>query len=153
MLTLDQYRVEGRNLFLCFLENIKWLPLLTIFLGGVSIHVFQAIACHMLSINMTWGATAKEAKRTSFFAEIPTILKKFKFTFVFCILMVGGPCEYVLGLETLTPSSQTAVMIVLAGVGPVGKLVPYDWHITSFVAIWPIGLVVTFHFVSYLLSC
>lgn len=86
----QQYRVEGRNLFLCFLENLKWLPLLTIFLGGISIHVFQAIACHMFSIDMSWGATAKEAKRTSFFAEIPTILKKFKFTFAFCLVMVSS---------------------------------------------------------------
>lgn len=88
-LAVLRYRVEGRNLFLCFLENLKWLPLLTIFLGGISIHVFQAILCHMLSIDMSWGATAKEATRTSFFAEIPTILKKFKFTFIFCILMVS----------------------------------------------------------------
>ena len=39
-------------------------------------------------------------------------------------------------------------MIVLAGVGPVGAFVPYDWRINSFVAIWPIGVLTTFHFVS-----
>jgi hypothetical protein len=88
-LAVLRYRVEGRNLFFCFLDNLKWLPLLTIFLGGLSIHVFQAIVCHMLSIDMSWGATAKEATRTSFFAEIPTILKKFKFTFIFCFTMVS----------------------------------------------------------------
>jgi hypothetical protein len=37
-------------------------------------------------------------------------------------------------------------MIVLAGVGPVGALIPYDWQITGFVAIWPISVLITFHF-------
>ena len=71
---------------------------------------------------MSWGATSKEATRTSFFEEVPTIIKKFKFTFIFCFVMV-------------------AAMIVLAGVGPVGALIPYDWQIKSFVAIWPLSLV------------
>lgn len=70
----------------------------------------------------------KEAKRTSFFEEVPTILKKFKFTFAFCIIMVTG-------------------MIILAGVGPVGAMVPHDFQITSFTATFPLALVVTFHFI------
>jgi hypothetical protein len=100
---------------------------LTIFLGGISVHVSQAIACHMLSINMSWGATAKEATRTSFFEEVPTILRRFKFTFIFCFIMLFA-------------------MIVLAGVGPLGHLVPHDWQIKDFTAIWPMALVVAFHF-------
>ena len=99
-LAVLRYRVEGRNLFSCFFENLKWMPLMTIFLGGISIHVFQAIACHMLSIDMSWGATAKEAKRTSFFAEIPTILRKFKFTFAFCIVMVSSFLSVFVGWST-----------------------------------------------------
>jgi hypothetical protein len=122
-----QYRVEGRNLFGAFLENLKWLPLLTIFLGGISLHVSQALACHMLSIDMSWGATSKEATRTSFFEEVPTIIKKFKFTFIFCFLMVTA-------------------MIVLSGLGPVGAFIPHDWQIKDFTAIWPLSTVVAFHF-------
>lgn len=101
---------------------------MTTFLGGISIHVSQAILCHLFSIDMSWGATSKEATDTSFFQEVPTILKNFKFTFVWCILM-------------------TAMMIVFAGVGPVGALVPYDWQITSFVTIWPLANIVTCHFI------
>ena len=37
-------------------------------------------------------------------------------------------------------------MIVLAGVGPLGQMVPHDWQIRDFTAIWPMGLVVAFHF-------
>jgi hypothetical protein len=76
---------------------------------------------------MSWGATAKEAESTSFFREIPTILKKFKFTFIYCIVMIIG-------------------MIVMSGAGPVGHLIPYDWRITTFTAIFPLAILVSFHF-------
>lgn len=126
-LSVLRYRTTDCSLVGSFLENLKWLPLLTIFLGGISIHVSQAIASHMFSIDMTWGATAKEETRTTFFNEIPTIFRKFKFTFAFCVLML-------------------ACMVVLAGVGPLGGLVPHSYHITDFTAIWPLSTVVAFHF-------
>jgi hypothetical protein len=33
----------------------------------------QVIACHMLSIEMSWGATSKEAENKTFFEEVPKI--------------------------------------------------------------------------------
>jgi len=127
-LALMRYRIDNRSLISALLENCRWLMLLTIFLGGISLHVSQAICCHLTGIDMSWGATAKEATNTSFFKEIPTILKKFKFTFAFCIIATAG-------------------MIILAGVGPVGQLVPYDWQITGFTAIFPMAVLVAFHFI------
>jgi hypothetical protein len=108
------------------LENFKWVPLLTVFLGGISLHVSQAILAHMFSIDMSWGSTAKEASDTSFFEEVPRILKRFKFTFVFCIFMI-------------------AAMIVLAGVGTLGQMVPYHWRIEFFTPVWPLATIVTSH--------
>jgi hypothetical protein len=102
-------------------ENFKWLLLLTIFLGGSSLHVSQAILCHFFEINMTWGATAKEAEAVSFFEEIPRLLKRFKFTFLFCIACAG---------------------MVAAGV----LLLPWPWKITDFVAIFPLMALVVNHF-------
>ena len=104
-LAVLRYRTTDCSLIGSLLENLKWLPLLTIFLGGFAIHVSQAIASHMLSIDMSWGATAKEETKTTFFNEIPTIFRKFKFTFGFCLVMI-------------------ACMLVLAGVGPLGHMVP-----------------------------
>jgi hypothetical protein len=100
--------------------------MLTVFLGGISLHVSQAILCHLCSIDMSWGATSKEASDTSFFAEVPVILRKFRFTFLWCLGMTIG-------------------MLVLAGVGPAGKLVPYDWRIDFFTAVWPLATVVASH--------
>ena len=80
----------------------------------------------MFSIDMTWGATAKEASDTSFFEEVPRILKKFKLTFIWCIVMI-------------------TTIIVMAGVGPVGQLVPFGWRIDFFTAIWPLATIVASH--------
>jgi hypothetical protein len=126
--SLAVFRVEGRSLVGALIENLTWLPLLTIFLGGISVHVGQAIGSHMLGIDMSWGATAKEETRTSFFSEIPTILRKFKFTFIFVFI-------------------STTAMIVLAGVGPVGAFVPHQWQIKDFTAIFPLSLLIVFHFI------
>lgn len=126
-LAVLRYRVENRNILSALFENLKWLLLLSIFLGGISLHVSQALVFHQLGIDMSWGATAKEATETSFFKEIPTILRKFKATFVFCVFFI-------------------TVMIVLAGVGPVGALIPHDWQITGFTAIFPLAVLVSMHF-------
>lgn len=70
---------------------------------------------------MTWGATAKEVENISFFEEIPRLLKRFKFTFLFCF-------------------SMAALMITFA----VG--VPWEWKIDDFVAVYPLCTVVVSHF-------
>ena len=122
-LAVMRYRIEEKTLGSALWENFRWIPLLTIFLGGISLHVSQAILSHLFSIDMSWGATSKEATDTSFFAEIPTILRKFRFTFIFCVVV-------------------SIAMVVLAGVGPVGRLVPYDWQINWFTAIWPLATII-----------
>jgi hypothetical protein len=122
-LAVLRYRIEESNLLSALWENFRWIPLLTIFLGGISLHVSQAILSHLFSVDMTWGATSKEATDTSFFKEVPFIMRKFRVTFIFCTVMSLG-------------------MTVLAGVGPLGALVPYDWQINFFTAIWPLATVI-----------
>jgi len=96
---------------------------MAIFIGGLSMHVSQAILSHLFSIDMSWGATAKEVDNSTFFEEVPKILNKFRFTFAFCILMAAG-------------------MIVLGVQG----IVPEEWRITEFVAIWPAVSILASHF-------
>ena len=119
-LAVLRYRTGECSLIKALFENFSWVPLLMIFLGGVSIHVSQALLSHLFSINMTWGATSKEATDTTFFAEIPMLLKKFKGTFIFCF-------------------GSIAMMIVFATV------VPYFWKIDSFIAIFPLSAVIVGH--------
>jgi cellulose synthase/poly-beta-1,6-N-acetylglucosamine synthase-like glycosyltransferase len=71
-----RYRANHRNIFDCLVENFKWMFLLAIFLGGLSLHISQAILAHMFEINMTWGATSKEAEFSNFWIEVPRVIKK-----------------------------------------------------------------------------
>ncbi|KAI4145989.1 MAG: hypothetical protein LQ341_002212 [Variospora aurantia] len=120
-LAILRYRLDEQGIVRALTTNFKWILLLTIFLGGISLHVSQALLCHMFSIDMSWGATAKEVENTSFFEEIPKLIKKFKFTFIWCFICTGG-------------------MIYLA-VAP-----PPLWGIKGITAIWPMTTVVAAHF-------
>jgi hypothetical protein len=104
-------------------ENFKWILMLAIFLGGLSLHVSSALLAHMFEIDMTWGATSKEAEFSNFFIEVPKVLKKFKFSMIFSILGIAG-------------------MIVLA---TGSAFIPPDWMITDFVAILPMATVTVSH--------
>lgn len=120
-LAMLRYRTNEKGFRSAFLENISWIPLFTIFLGGVSLHISQALLSHLFSINATWGATSKEAEDTTFFAEIPRILKNFRGTLIFC-------CGCV------------ATMIVCAHV------LPALWQINEFIAIFPVSMLAAGHF-------
>jgi len=60
---LHRYRTGERSFLGSLFENLKWLFLLAIFLGGLSLHVSQALLAHMFEINMTWGSTGKEVSQ------------------------------------------------------------------------------------------
>ena len=120
-LAVLRYRAEDAPLISSLWTNFKWVVLLTIFLGGVSLHVSQALLCHMFSIDMSWGATAKELVDTTFFEEVNKAMRKYKVTFIWCIIMA-------------------AAMVYFARFGP-----PF-WRIDFFTAIWPLATVVTSHF-------
>ncbi|KAM0461895.1 hypothetical protein ACHAPV_002608 [Trichoderma viride] len=122
-LAVMRYRVGERSLLYALFENFMWTLMLAIFLGGLSLHVSQALLAHMFEINMTWGATSKEAEFSNFFIEVPKVLKKFKFSMIFSLLFIVG-------------------MIILAQ----APFVPYDWRINDFVAILPMATVAASHF-------
>ncbi|KAL9102857.1 MAG: hypothetical protein Q9163_002038 [Psora crenata] len=104
--------------------NLKWTFLLSIFLGGLSLHVSSALLAHLFGYNMTWGATAKEAKVTNFFQEAPVVLRRFKWSFMFSIVGI-------------------LIMVVL-GTG-LGGLIRHDWRIQSFVALLPLSTLLGSH--------
>ncbi|PNP48949.1 hypothetical protein TGAM01_v204868 [Trichoderma gamsii] len=122
-LAVMRYRVGERSLLYALFENFMWTLMLAIFLGGLSLHVSQALLAHMFEINMTWGATSKEAEFSNFFIEVPKVLKKFKFSMLFSLIFIVG-------------------MIILAQ----APFVPYDWRIKDFVAILPMATVAASHF-------
>ena len=120
-LAVLRHRTGERTFLRSLWENIKWMPCFTVFLGGVSMHICQALASHMLSINMTWGSTSKEAEDTNFFVEIPRILKNFRGTLLYCVLVA-------------------IMMVVLA------QFAPEFWRIDTFIACFPLAMIITAHF-------
>ncbi|KAF7954180.1 hypothetical protein EAE96_005311 [Botrytis aclada] len=117
-----RYRAGERSLGFSLYENFKWTLMLAIFLGGLSLHVSQALLSHMFEIDMTWGSTSKEAEFSNFFIEIPKVLKNFKYSMIFSLL--GISC-----------------IIVLAN----APFIPFDWRIQDFVAILPMATVTVSH--------
>ncbi|KAH9845813.1 Glycosyltransferase 2-like [Teratosphaeria destructans] len=122
-LAIMRYRIGSHTFFGSLLENLKWTLMLAVFLGGLSLHVSQALLAHMFEVNMTWGATSKEAEQTNFFIEVPRVLKKFKFSIGFSLFVV-------------------VVMVILA----TAQFVPWEWRITDFIAILPMSTICVSHF-------
>lgn len=49
-----------------------------------------ALIAHMVSYNMTWSATIKDVTDTSFFEELPRVLKKYWHTFLVMIPSIAA---------------------------------------------------------------
>ncbi|KAH8670860.1 glycosyl transferase family group 2-domain-containing protein [Xylariales sp. PMI_506] len=116
-----RYRLNQQSLFEAIWNNVKWIPLMSIFLGGVQLHVSQALVSHFLSIDMTWGATAKELEEVNFVEEIPRLVRRFKGTFLFTFAMAG---------------------LMVSGV----YAFPVTWRIDYFASIWPLAATTVNHF-------
>jgi hypothetical protein len=92
-----------------------------IFLGGISLHMSQAILSHFFEIDMAWGATAKELEEVRFGPEILRIIRRFKYTFLYCF-------------------ACTALMVC-------GNTVfPFQWQIDKLYSIFPLAATVVSHF-------
>ncbi|KAF2798522.1 hypothetical protein K505DRAFT_346522 [Melanomma pulvis-pyrius CBS 109.77] len=121
-LAIMRHRMGDKSFLSALFENFKWVLMLAIFLGGLSLHVSQALLAHMFEIDMTWGATAKEAEFSNFFIEVPKVLKRFKFSIAFAVVSITG-----MGILAMAP------------------FIPYSWHIKDFVAILPMATVTVSH--------
>jgi len=119
-LAILRYRIEEEGLLKGLMRNACWIPLLTIFLGGNSIHVSQALLSHLFHFDMSWGATAKEVTNTTFFEEIPKVLKNFKGTLAFSFFCIAS-------------------MIICA------TALPTFWRIDQFIAVWPLAMTAVCH--------
>ncbi|KAF2157309.1 hypothetical protein K461DRAFT_218615 [Myriangium duriaei CBS 260.36] len=121
-LAVMRYRIGENTFFGALWENLKWIPMLAVFLGGLSLHVSQALLAHMFEINMTWGATSKEAEWSNFFVEVPRVLQRFKWSMAFALFGI-------------------VAMVFFA----TASFLPQGWQIDSFVAIVPMVTVTASH--------
>ncbi|KAF2454646.1 glycosyl transferase family group 2-domain-containing protein [Lineolata rhizophorae] len=89
-LAILRYRLGEKSLWGALLENFKWMPMFTVFFGGLSFHLNLALLAHMFHIDMQWGATAKEVENSNFFKEIPKIFKSFKWMYITMVPIIGA---------------------------------------------------------------
>ncbi|PTB34760.1 hypothetical protein M441DRAFT_85102 [Trichoderma asperellum CBS 433.97] len=116
-----RYRLNQKDLLQAVFENFQWVPMFTIFLGGISLHLSQAILSHFFEIDINWGATSKEVEDVNFRKEILRIVKDFKWTFFFCF-------------------SCTA--LIISGY----YAFPLFWRIQAFYCIYPLTIAIIGHF-------
>ncbi|KAL5375712.1 hypothetical protein PMIN02_011978 [Paraphaeosphaeria minitans] len=135
-LALMRYRNNEGSIHGNLMENFTWVPLLVIFLGGISFHISQALLWHFLRLDMSWGATAKEHSLLPFFEEVPIVLRKFRWTFVGCGGVAGTMLFCAYGLDEMwrirffTPVYPLACVVVSHALVPVvlnPNLMRFTW--------------------------
>lgn len=53
-LAIMRYRLGEMGLFQSLVQNFKWMPMFTVFFGGLSFHLNAAIFSHLFNVNMQW---------------------------------------------------------------------------------------------------
>ncbi|KAK2594926.1 hypothetical protein QQS21_007374 [Conoideocrella luteorostrata] len=119
-LAIVRYRTGEMPLLKALFENFKWMPMMTVFFGGISFHISNALLAHLFHVDMEWGSTSKEKEDSNFFQEMPRIFKTFKYMYLIIVLLV-------------------ATVVYL------GAFAPPDWAITDFTVIVPMALNLGFH--------
>ncbi|KAJ1329598.1 glycosyl transferase-like protein [Microdochium nivale] len=114
------YRIGEKSFLRALFEELAWTPMFVVFFGGLSFHLNLSILAHMFSIDMQWGATAKEKENSNFFKEVPKIFSTFRWMYLVCIPIIGG-------------------MIYL------GAFAPYGYEINTIAAVLPLGLALASH--------
>ena len=110
-----RYRLKLNSAGNSAVQQFKWLPFFTIFFSGLSFPITASLVCHMLGINMTWGATGKTVEKSNFFLQVPRIWAKFKWQITLSVTVLAGmivsttkviPMAYrVSNLEAIIPLS------------------------------------------------
>lgn len=125
---ISRYRSRQSGLVYALYENFKWILLLCLFFGGLSIHVAKALVWHLLEIPIHWDSTAKSLEASYFFNELPMIWQRYKYLY-------------------LTITLISIALIVFAS-----KVVSTNWQITpSVFTALPIGWVLACHAAAPLL--
>ena len=89
-LVIYRYRTKETSLFRALFEFLKWIPFMTIFFSGIQLHICRAIFCHLFSINIQWGATAKELNDSNMWQELPFIGKRYWKMWIFLLVLAAG---------------------------------------------------------------
>lgn len=119
---IGRYRIYKHSIWQMILE-FRYSVLFCVFMGGLSWHMIVSIGSYFMSIDMQWGATAKDIDDSNFFKELPKATKNYRFMYIVCILIIGG--------------------MILGAYG-----VPYAYQIRLLVCALPLGWSVASHMLA-----
>lgn len=135
-LAVLRYRNNEGSFHANLIENLTWVPLLVIFLGGISFHISHALLWHFFNLDMSWGATAKEVNLLPFFEEVPVVFKRFKWTFLACSCVATMMLYCAYGLDEMwrirffTPVFPLACVVIAHAIVPIvlnPNLMRFTW--------------------------
>lgn len=119
---IGRYRIYKKSVLKMIIE-FRWSLLFTVFIGGLAWHMVVSIGCYFFSMDLQWGATAKDIDDSNFFKELPKAVKSYKFMYIICFAVILG-------------------MIALA------YIVPYTFQIRLLVCALPLGWTVASHILA-----
>ena len=79
---ISRFRNGHATLARAAFEGLVWLPFLTVFFSGLSLHICTALLAYLVGYNMQWSATEKEVTQSTIWRELPLIFKRFWPTFL-----------------------------------------------------------------------
>ncbi|KAK0658057.1 glycosyl transferase family group 2-domain-containing protein [Cercophora newfieldiana] len=85
-----RHRVGNKVFWKAIVESWKWSPFYLVFFAGISWHLGYALIAHLFCLPIEWSSTAKELEATGFFISFDRVLKTFKWSMLFSILMSGA---------------------------------------------------------------
>ncbi len=118
-----RYRMKEVSLWQGLRESMKNFVTASIFFQGLSMHVSKALVLHLCGFKMSWAATSKSLERHTMSQDLPMIWSRFRYMYLFAI-------------------SALFAMLVLA------MVVPVEWRITQFKAIFPLLWMLVFHAIN-----
>ncbi|ORY80976.1 putative glucans biosynthesis glucosyltransferase H [Protomyces lactucae-debilis] len=118
-----RFRTRKGNLFLSLWENFKYITLLCIFFGGLSMFLTVPLLAHLFEIPISWGSTSKTLENSHFLKEMPMIWRRYKWYYLVWITMA-------------------LAMIII------GTAVPAQWRINDLLTVLPMAWMVACHLLS-----
>lgn len=118
-----QFRINDHPFLQTLGRTLFYIIPLSMFFTSLSFHISMSLLAHLFSVNVQWGATAKELDDSNFFKEVPKIFKSYKYMYIIISALL------------------IAVIIVQTPV------MPYHFQVDNFSGVFPLYWVYACHLV------
>jgi hypothetical protein len=91
MLSWRQQSLKGKNNIVKIVwEEIKWVPIVSMFFNSLMYHMTTASVVYFLDMKVVWGATIKESQDMDCLTAIKQTIHAFRNEFIMFIIIVAG---------------------------------------------------------------